>query len=107
MADITAAEMNAQLGVSAFDDNSGAGPLTVDLNVLTGDSLTIDSPMSEPVFKLLKGASETASAKGEGTDTYPALTRTIQTINGQPAARYSGSINVAAPLDYDAVTSLS
>ena len=107
MADITAAEINTQLGTAVFDDNSGAGPLTLDLDALTGDSLTLASPLAEAVFKTLKAASETASAKGEGTDTYPAITRTIQSVNGEQKARYNGSVAVAAPLDYDSVTSLS
>ena len=107
MADITAAEINTQLGVAAFDDNSGAGPLTLDLDVLTGDPLTLASGVAEPLFKALKAASETAAAKGENVDTYPAITRTIQTINGEPKARYGGSIVVSAPLDYSAVSTLS
>lgn len=107
MADLTAAQMNTQLGVAAFDDNSGAGPLTANLDILTGDSLTLSSGMAEPLFKLLKGASETAAAVGENTDTYPPITRTIQSVSGVSKARYSGSIAVSAPLDYNAVTTLS
>lgn len=107
MADITAAQMNTQLGVPVFDDSAGAGPLTANLDVLTGDTLTLASGVAEALFKLLKGASETAAAAGENTDTYPPITRTIQSVAGVAKARYSGSIAVSAPLDYNAVTPLS
>ncbi|MEO0884663.1 MAG: hypothetical protein AAFY54_01860 [Cyanobacteria bacterium J06648_10] len=107
MADITAAEINTQLGTTAFDDNSGAGPLTLNLDTLTGDSLTLASEMAESVFKVISAAADTAAALEKATDTYPTVTRTIQTIAGTPKARYSTSVNVAAPLDYSAVTSLS
>lgn len=107
MADITAAELNAQLGSNAFDDNSGAGPLVLDLDVLTGDSMTLASDMAEAIFKVVKLASETAAAEEKATDTYPAITRTVATIGGVPKARYAVSVNVATELDYDSVTSLS
>ncbi|MEO1741300.1 MAG: hypothetical protein AAFR99_05770 [Cyanobacteria bacterium J06629_9] len=107
MADITAAEMNTQLGVSAFDDNTGAGPLTLNLDLLTGDSMTLASNLAESIFKLVKGASETAAANEKATDTYPALTRTVATVNGEQANRFGASVNVTAPLSYDEVTSLS
>lgn len=107
MADITAAEVNAQLGVTVFDDNSGAGPLTLNLSLLTGDSLDLTADMAESVFKLLDAASSTASALEKATDTYPQPSRTIQTIDGEPKARYTATVGVAAPLDYDSITSLS
>lgn len=107
MADLTATQVNTFLGVSAFDDNSGAGPLTLNLNTLTGDSLDLSSGLAEAVFKIIKAMSETAASVGDATDTYPALTRTIATVNGAQAARYAGSVNVTAALDYDNITSLS
>lgn len=107
MADVTATEMNTQLGVTAFDDNGGAGPLTLNCDTLTGDSLTLTSGVAEVIFKVVKGASDTAAAKEDGTDTYPAITRSIRTTNGVDSARYSGTVNVSAPLDYDEVTAVS
>lgn len=107
MADITAAEINTQLGVTAFDDNSGAGPLTLNLDVLTGDSLTLSSEVAEAVFKVVDAASQTATALDKATDTYPAITRTIQTVGGVSNARYSGSVAVLAPLNTSDITSLS
>lgn len=107
MADITAAEINAELGVLAFDDNSGAGPLTLDLDVLTGDSLTLASGVAEAVFKTVKAASQTAATKGDGTDTYPAVAQSIRAVNGVSSARYTATVNVAAPLDYNGITAVS
>ncbi|MEM9150670.1 MAG: hypothetical protein AAGB19_09480 [Cyanobacteria bacterium P01_F01_bin.3] len=107
MADITAAEINTQLGVAAFDDNGGAGPLTLNLDVLTGDSMTLASDMAEAVFKVMNGASSTAAALEKATDTYPGVVRTVQTIGGEPKARYTATIGVAAPLDYDSITAIS
>lgn len=107
MADITATEVNAQLGTNVFSDNGGAGPLTLDLSALTGDSLTLSSDLAESVFKLVDAAASTATANDKATDTYPTPTRSIQTIAGEPKARYTATVGVAAPLDYDSITSLS
>ena len=107
MADITAAEVNAQLGTNVFDDNSGAGPLTLDLSALTGDTMTLSSDLAESVYKILDAAASTAAANDKATDTYPAPTRSIQTIGGEPKARYTATVGVAAPLDYNSITSLS
>lgn len=107
MADLTAAEINTHLGVTAFDDNGGSGPLTLNCDTLTGDSLTLTSGLAEVFFKSIKAASDTAAAKGNGTDTYPAITRTIRTVNDQSSVRYSGTVNVSAPLDYNDITALS
>jgi hypothetical protein len=107
MADLTATQINTYLGTTVFDDNAGAGPLTLDLSALTGDTLTLSSDLAEAIFKTLKAASDTAADLGQSTDTYPAITRTIATVNGSPVTRMGASVNVAAPLSYDDVTSLS
>lgn len=108
MADLTASDLNTALGTNVFDDNGGTGPLTLNLDALTGDSLTLASNLAEPVFKLLKAVSEAAA--GVQTDpptaTYPAIVRSIQTVDGNPVTRLSATVNVAAPIQYDEVTAL-
>lgn len=108
MADLTASALNTALGATVFDDNSGAGPLTLNMDTLTGDSLTLASNLAEPVFKLLKAVSEAAAAveTDAPTATYPAIVRSIQTVGGNPVTRLSATVNVAAPISYDEVSAL-
>lgn len=102
---ISAAELNAQFGTDVFSDASGS--LVLDLDALTGDSLDLTTPMAEPLMKLLKLTSETAAALAKDQDSYPPLTRSIQTINGEPFARYSATVSGKAPLTYDSITALT
>ena len=102
---ISASELNTQFGSAIFSDAGGS--LVLDLDALTGDALDLNTPMAEPLVKLLKLTSETAAALGKDTDSYPPLTQSVQIINGVAAARYSATISGKAALSYDNITSLS
>lgn len=111
MADITATQVNAQVGSSVFVTDSN-GYAAVSLSTLTGQNVGMDDPLNESILKLLAACSDTAQAEYETDNTndarssYPAATKTPTTTNGEPILRVTatavGKVVITNSLD-DAV----
>ena len=114
MADITPSKVNTHLGTNIFADD-GNGNAVLNLSTLTGDTVGMDSPLSESSLKLLDAFSGTATAEYDADNandaraSYPTLNRVPTTIDGEPVLRVTGTAvgKVVIPDSLDSAIALS
>lgn len=80
---LTAQDLNQHLGANVFA--AVDGHVVLDLDALTGDSLTLTSDLAQSVFGLLRGMSEVAIAIQKATRSYLPIQREV--VDGQTQLR--------------------
>ena len=108
MADITLQQLQTYADANGLTGAVDAANGTLDLNVLTGDTLSGTSGCAEPTIKLLGLLRNTAVSTQEGLDTYGAVSSFISpATDTDPAViQSSATVNVNSPFNFDEAVAL-